>query len=107
VGVMGRRAQRLGRAAPPRAEISIEIERLMLDGMGPLDGDLVGRAIERRLTKGFATSPVRSSPSILEVDLVRTQAHLRDADIPRPAATGRMIGDAVFRAVRDQLSRHR
>lgn len=56
MGVTSRRARRArGPDVGPPAEVIVEVDRLVFDGLGPLDRDGVGRAVEAELAARLAS----------------------------------------------------
>jgi len=99
VGVTRRRAQRLDRAAPPRAEISIEIERLMLDGSLDVNPEDLADTVQVELA-GLRSSPIPVRRGDRTVPFATAGTDLR---LPGSHAS-REIGSRVAGIVHDAIS---
>ncbi len=76
--------------------VKIHIDRLTLDGFDGIDGQAVGRAIERELTRLVAGGAPLRSGAVDRVD----GGTLPLPPVPTPGQLGRAVSSSVQRSVR-------
>jgi len=103
--VMGRRERRRRSLARQPLEVAVDIERLILHGLGILDRDVVGRVLELNLGQRLAAASDGAPARGGAVDVVRTQTILGPS-APDSSALAVGIGGAVAAVVRAGLAGH-
>jgi hypothetical protein len=99
VGLIGRRDRRRGVPGRHPTVVSVEIDRLVLNGLGTVDGHVVGRAVETELRARLATFGNAAPPAGVALDAVRTRLDL-GSGAQHSSMVGTGIAGAVDAAVR-------
>ena len=98
----GRRARRAGRAPGDGRlhEIVVEIDRLVIEGIDPIDRDVLGRAVEAELG-GRLADTVSADWAAVAVDGLSTTSNLRLVSGERSWSVGGQIARSVCRTLAD------
>jgi hypothetical protein len=105
VGVTGRRARRGGRAPGDGRlrEIVVEVDRLVIEGIDPIDRDVLGRAVEAELAGRLASMEGAAWGAGVAVDRLGAAADIGAVAPGRSWAIGSRIAASVHGAVADAL----